>query len=112
MLEKEASPEQRDQVPITLPPAWCKRKNDPAWSAMEAGIMGSLQVYHCFIILSATMCGVCIWPEPNSQYLVCGISIALSDVQSASGIMRGGKRLFFSPLHATVVCIYSGEGNI
>lgn len=58
------------------------------------------------------MCGLCIWPEPNSQYLECGISIALSNAQSASGILHGGKRLFFSPLHATVVCIYSGEGNI
>lgn len=53
-----------------------------------------------------------MWPEPDSQYFVCGIWIALSSVQSACGIMQGGKRLFFSPLHATVVSIYSGEGNI
>lgn len=53
-----------------------------------------------------------MWPEPDSQYFVCGIWIALSSVQSACGIMHGGKRLFFSPLHATVVSIYSGEGNI
>lgn len=58
------------------------------------------------------MCGLWIWPEPNSQFFVCGIWIVLCSVQSASGAMHGGKRLFFSPLHTKVVCIYSGEGII
>lgn len=56
------------------------------------------------------MCGLWIWPEPNSQYFVCGVWIALCSVQSASGIIHSGKRLFFSPLHTEVVCIHSGEG--
>lgn len=108
VLEKEATLEQRNRLPPSLPPAWSKKEYDHAWGAVGAGIRGSLLAYyfisHCVWVMHLALSRLAVVQR--------GIWIALSCVQSTCGITHGGKRLFSFPVLSAVLSISPSEGTI